>query len=108
MTKLFATFNSIGKAHLAKAFHWTGDTGTETAEALAAGFGKPASAGSLAVGRVEIGPDFRSHLKRVAGELAPAIVASSLAIFFRGTGWLPAAALVLLSAIAATISAFSV
>ena len=124
MAKPQATFNSPTKAHLADAFHWSGAKPIETAEVLAAGLGMAipvllaalighialgllAAAGSLAVGRVEIGENFRSHLAGLARSLVPAIVAASLAILFRGSSWLAAVALVLVSAIAAIISGFS-
>jgi hypothetical protein len=124
MAKPQATFNSPTKAHLADAFHWSGAKPIETAEVLAAGLGMaipvllaalighialglPAAAGSLAVGRVEIGENFRSHFAGLARSLVPAIVAASLAFLFRGSSWLAAVALVLVSAIAAIISGFS-
>ena len=124
MAKPQATFNSPTKAHLADAFHWSGAKPIETAEVLAAGLGMAipvllaalighialgllAAAGSLAVGRVEIGENFRSHFAGLARSLVPAIVAASLAILFRGSSWLAAVALVLVSAIAAIISGFS-
>jgi uncharacterized membrane protein YccC len=124
MAKPQTTFNCPAKAHLADAFHWSGAKPIEAAEVLAAGLGMAipvllaalnghialgllAAAGSLAVGRVDIGEDFRSHLAGLARSLVPAIVAASLAILLRGSSWLAAVALVLVSAIAAIISGFS-
>jgi hypothetical protein len=124
MAKPQTAFNSLAKAHLADAFRWSGATPIEAAAVLAAGLGMAipvllaalnghtalgllAAAGSLAVGRVDLGENFRSHLTRLARSLVPAMVAASLAILFRANGWLTAVALVLPSAIAATISGFS-
>jgi hypothetical protein len=124
MAKPLATFNSPAKAHLAATFHWSGATPIEAADVLATGLGMAipvllatlnghitlgllAAAGSLGVGRVDIGKSFRSRLTRLTRSLVPAILATSLAILFRGSGWVTAVALVLLSAIAATISGFS-
>ena len=122
MAKPQAAFNSPAKAHLADTFRWSGATPIEAAEVLAAGLGMAipvllaalnghmalgllAAAGSLAVGRVDIGEN--PHLTGLARSLIPVIAATSLAILFRGSGWLAALTLVLLAAIAATISGFS-
>src|SRR3984957_8086625 len=128
MAKLQTTLNppthSPTKAHLADAFRWSGATPIEAAEVLAAGLGMAipvllavlnghialgllAAAGSLAVGRVDIGENFRANLTGLARSLVPAIVATSVAILFHGSGWVIAVALVLVSAIAATISGVS-
>jgi hypothetical protein len=69
--------------------------------------GLTAAMGGLAVGRVEIAAGFKTHLRREAEALAPAILAALLAALSAGHGWLTGAALVLLSGIAATIGGFS-
>src|ERR1700722_17965666 len=101
MAKPLATFNSPVKAHLAATFRWSGATPIEAADVLAAGLGMVipvllaalnghialgllAAAGSLGVGRGDIGKNFRSHLTGLARSLVPAILATSLAILFRG------------------------
>jgi hypothetical protein len=112
------------RAHLSEACRWSTAVETEAAEIAAAGLGMAipvllavisgdlapglaAAMGGLAVGRVEIAAGLRTHLRREAAALGPAILAAFLAVLCAGHGWHTSIALVLVVGIAAIVSGFS-
>lgn len=112
------------RTHLLEACRWATEAEVEAAEIAAAALGMAipmlfaviggnlapglaAAIGGLIVGRIDVASGLRAHLRHQAEALAPAILAALLAVICAGRGWVTAAALVLLVAIAATLSGLS-
>ena len=115
---------NAGKTHLIEAFRWSAQTRAETAETIAAGLGMSApvllgavtghlsaglaaTLGGMAVSGVGIWSNRMAQAKSELAALAPATLASFVAVLIRGHAWLTVLMLVLLPGIAAIIGGYS-
>ncbi len=113
-----------GKAHLAKALHWSQDVEVEMAEVLASGIGMTvpivfaaalgqlplgltASVGALAVAGVRPGSSPKVQLQGLISAFLVAVAASIAAALVVGNGWLTDVLVILLACVAATIGGYS-
>lgn len=110
------------KSHLAAAFRWSSDAATDWVAILASALGMAApillgaasgrlalgfgmAVGSLLVGGVGAGRDWRAQAAALLAVLAPAGVAAVLAVALAGHGWLSDAGVVVLAAAAGVLAA---
>lgn len=118
------TAATAGKAHLAQVLRWSAERDVAAIEAVAAGLGMAtpvaigagcghlaaglaASLGGLVVGDAPPGPSTKLHLHRLAGVLAPAVIATIAATLAAGHGWLTVALGIGLAVAAATVGGYS-
>jgi len=118
------TAASAGRAHLAQVLRWSADRDVGVIEAIAAGLGMAApvaigagcghlaaglaaSLGGLLVGDVAPGPTVNAQLRRLAGVLAPAVIASAAATLIAGHGWRTDVVGIGLAVAAATVGGYS-